>query len=292
MTELYDGIYRGLRRFRPPAIIACIVGALSIGIVYGLTRGYGLMGALLAQDVFYALLLIALAAGYRGFEGRIDRRLAAELVRYAVLVGVANVGYYLYTRADIIILKHFGYVVEIGYYEIINRLFNVFIVPSVILAQVLAPRITALAARDDFAEIRRRLARYAGVVLAIFAAGAMVSYPIFTYAIKRFLPEYAEPLMFQSLFLLMFLVPAKSWGAFLSQGFAVPAGQAHVLTITTLAGGLLNVMFDIVFIHYLGYIGAIWSTLVIHSATIAITHWYFLRLLQRRIAGGDSHAVA
>src|SRR3989344_6964083 len=49
MTSLYDGIYRGLKKFKQLAVISLIIGVLSIIFVYILIKQYGLIGALISQ---------------------------------------------------------------------------------------------------------------------------------------------------------------------------------------------------------------------------------------------------
>ena len=58
MTSLYDGIYRGLKRFKQLAIISLILGFISLFFVYFLIKQYGLVGALVSQNLFYFILLL------------------------------------------------------------------------------------------------------------------------------------------------------------------------------------------------------------------------------------------
>src|SRR3989338_7409042 len=55
MTYLYDGIYRGLKQFKKLAIISVIIGLISIPFVYILIKQYGLIGALISQNIFYLI---------------------------------------------------------------------------------------------------------------------------------------------------------------------------------------------------------------------------------------------
>ena len=55
MTSLYDGIYRGLKKFKELAIISTIVGIISIFMIYFLIINFGLLGALIAQSLFYLM---------------------------------------------------------------------------------------------------------------------------------------------------------------------------------------------------------------------------------------------
>ena len=58
ITSLYDGIYRGLKRFRQLALLSTGVSVTSLGFIYALIREYGLTGALISQNLFYLFLFL------------------------------------------------------------------------------------------------------------------------------------------------------------------------------------------------------------------------------------------
>ena len=101
MTSLYDGIYRGLKKFKQLAILSLIVGILSIPFVYFLVKQYGLIGALIAQNLFYFILLIALAFGYREFHFKFNKEVIKEIGSYSAIIGIGILGFYLYTKINI-----------------------------------------------------------------------------------------------------------------------------------------------------------------------------------------------
>ena len=293
LTSLYDGMYRGLRRFRQLSVITMAVGVFSMPIVYVFVRMWGLVGALHAQNVFYLVLAAALMIGHGRFEAKFDFRILWTVARYAVFIGVANVSFFLYTKMDVIILQHFNYVVEIGYYEMAMRIFNILMLPCLVLGQILAPGITAMFAKGEFRDIRRQARRWGGLLLVYSAVLSVAGYWGVRFALKAFLPQYCTEAMLQTLFLLAFLLPFKNWGTVLTQAFVVPGGYARSLSVITLLGGVLNIASDLILILRMGYIGVIWSTLIVHPVCILLVNISFAVLVRqsaRKSTKGRAHA--
>jgi len=71
-----------------------------------------------------------------------DKKIIKSITSYSIYVGLASLGYYLFTKVDVLILGHFNYINEIGYYEIVNKIFVIVILPVSILASVVAPNTT------------------------------------------------------------------------------------------------------------------------------------------------------
>jgi len=167
LTSIADGVYRGLKQFKKLALISLVVGIFSLAASFVLVSRYRLIGAILSQSILYFLMAVALFAFQKSFTIRFDKRIVAEVARYALVLGITSVAYFLYSRVDILILKQFGYVVEIGYYEIINRIFQMLIIPFAILGQVIAPNTVKYATANDFVEIKDKLKKYAAFCLGI-----------------------------------------------------------------------------------------------------------------------------
>ena len=148
MTSLYDGIYRGLKKFRQLALLSTGVSVISLGFIYFLIRNYGLTGALLSQNLFYLLLFLTLAFGYRDFLFRLKREILKSVGFYALIIGIIHVSAFLYTRVDILVLGAFDLMVEIGYYEIVNKVLMLMQLPFLVYAQVQAPDMVATYCRE------------------------------------------------------------------------------------------------------------------------------------------------
>jgi O-antigen/teichoic acid export membrane protein len=181
----------------------------------------------------------------------------------------------LYSRVDILILGHYGYVEEIGYYELINKGFELMFLPFALLAQVIAPDITAYFAKKDYSKVRTKLFSFMKIIIPLSILIAIMFYYLFPLLIREFLTEYYVEGMLISIFILTFLIPFKIWGVFQTQSFIVATGFARIIAITTLIGGVLNVIFDIIFINLIGFTGVFWVTLAIHSLSIIFVSIWF-----------------
>jgi len=270
MASLYDGVYRGLRKFKQLSMISLSVGLISFVIVYYLIKMYGLVGALISQNIFYLLLFLALAMGHREYRLKLSNEVIKDIGKYSLMIALSTIAFFLYTRVDIIILGHFGYVEEIGYYEIINKLFLLLVLPFNLLAQVVAPEVASLNAMKRLDRIKQKYQRYL-IFMAITAiAYTLIIYFIFPAMIKLFFKAYFNEVMILSFTILIFLLPFKLWGVFQTQAFVISTGHAKIIALVTTVGGILNVFFDVIFIKVVGFVGVFWVTVIIHSLSILL----------------------
>ncbi len=282
LAGICDGIYRGLKQFKKLALVSSCVGVVSLAASFFLVSRFFLVGAILSQSVLYLLMTGALFASQRGFKIGFDRAIVSEVAKYAFVLGITSIAYFLYSRIDILILKQFDYVEEIGYYEIINKVFQMLLIPFAILGQVVAPNTVKYAATDNFAEIKAKLKKYIALCLTIgVVLGIALRFAI-PPALRSILPQYHTREFMLIMNILLILLPFKMLGACMNQGFIVPAGFAKILAVTVGIGGVLNVVFDYICIDYFGYTGVFWVTLVIHSLSITTVTGYFLFAVHSR----------
>jgi O-antigen/teichoic acid export membrane protein len=248
---------------------------------YALVRALGVRGALLTQAVLQGVLLVLLARGWRVHTARVDWRGVGEVVRYGAWIGLANAGYYLYTRIDVFLMGQFGYLAEIAPYELVTRALMLAALPFIVFGQALAPRVASRVATDGAATVLPDIRRHVLVSVGLGFVLAAALYLGFPPLIRAALPDYASPALLISVVLLALLLPSRCWDALLCQGYIVPAGMARILTVTTLAGGLVNVLGDWVALRWFGYAGVIWTTLLVHTAVIWLNHAWFVRACRR-----------
>ncbi len=275
ISSLYDGIYRGLKKFKELAVISVTVGLLSVFFVYFLVSQYGLIGALVSQSLFSFFLVSTLAIKYGQIYFEFDKSLVKKVLKYSGVIGVSSVSFFLYSRVDILILENYGYVKEIGYYELVNRGFQLMHLPFVLLAQVIAPNITGYFAKKDYLAIKEKSSFFMKRIIPLSIFIVLVFYFAFPELIKIFLPEYYVIEMLTAISILSFLIPAKIWGVFQTQSFIVATGFAKIIAVTTLVAGVLNVIFNIIFINWLGFVGVFWVTLIVHSLNILFQTLYY-----------------
>ncbi|VVB94826.1 Polysaccharide biosynthesis protein [uncultured archaeon] len=282
MTSLYDGIYRGLKRFERLSIISLITGFLSLGYVYYLIKNFGLLGALISQNIFYLLLFLVLALDYKDYDFIFNKEILKKITSYSLWIGLSNIGLFLYTRVDIIILGQFGFIEEIGYYEIINKIFIMILMPVTLLATVVAPNTAKNFALGRFDYIKDKIIKESLLLLLIGLLVSGLSFWIIPLIFKNFLEEYNLGLLILMLNLIIILVPFKFFSSYISIGYITPSGNVKILTNTLLIYGLLNITLDFILIHSFGFIGVIYATLISQFLFIITTDVYFYKKILTR----------
>jgi len=267
MTSLYDGIYRGLKKFKQLTLISVCVGLPFLPIIILLILKFGLLGALLAQDLFYLVLLIALGLFYTEWHFKLSKSVISKISKYSFIIGVTSLGYFFFTRVNTIILGQFGYITQIGYYEIINKIFAILLIPFGLLSQVIAPRVTRLFARGEKKELAdqyKKLILFVGIVSGILA---LLVFFLFPPIVKIFLPAYYNPEMLKMLDLLLIILVTQSCSNIASVGFSTASGHAKLNMYFLIVFGILNVGLTILFIKLFGFWGVIYSTVIIKASS-------------------------
>ncbi|MEJ2294677.1 MAG: oligosaccharide flippase family protein [Candidatus Lokiarchaeota archaeon] len=230
-SNILDGVYRGLMRFKKLTLLSILTFIVrkEKGIIF-------------------------------------DKKIAVIVFKYALVLGITGLAYFLYTNIDILFLEHYGYIIEIGDFKIVNRFIELTFIPFVVLGQVIAPAITHLVTRKDFGKLRKYTVKLPyffglGILISIF------SYFAFPILVQIFFPEYYSTNILLIWNLLLLLIPFKCVGAIISQAFLIPAGLGRISMNLTILGGLLNVFFDFLFIQWFGFLGVFYATLIIHSLT-------------------------
>lgn len=281
LTSLYDWIYVWLKKFKILSLITTIVWILSIVYIYILVSIYWLVWALIAQSLFYFVLLIALALWYREFKVWLDKDLIKKVFSYWVVIGIWSIGYFLYSRVDIIILWQFWYIEEIWYYEIIDKIFMILIIPFTILAQVTAPNITALYSKWEVWKIKDKLKKFLSLLFWVWVIVSIILYFLFPIILKIFLFEYYNEIMILCFTILLFLLPTKIIWIFQNQAFITSTWYAGIIAKTTIFFGLLNLILNLILINIYWFIWVFIATLIVHTLNIITQIFLFNNLLNK-----------
>jgi O-antigen/teichoic acid export membrane protein len=277
ISSLYDGIFRGLKRFRELAIISLSVGFVSVIFVYLLVKNYGLIGALISQSLFYLVLVLSLFFVYGNLHFQFDKQLMRSIFNYSLLVGLANLGYFLYTKVDLIMLGYFDYTVETGYYGLINNIFALSIILFSILGAVIAPDNINLQVNKKIELLKKKIKNY---IIYSSIIGFLISIVLFILVpllIKLFLPLYDSHSFFIIFYVFLFIIPISVLEATIATGFITPLGYVKILTKTVFIGGVMNCILNYIFLFYFGYLGIIISTVIVHNAVNIIKIFIFYR---------------
>jgi len=263
LTSLYDGIYRGLKRFRKLALISLGAGLISIFFSYISIRVYGLEGALVAQNAIFLLLLIGLSLGYKGNSLVIDTDIMKTIGKFSLMIGLATTSYFLFSRVAVFVLGKSGYLLEIATYEVLSKLVGLAFLPFAILASVLVPNIAEYYSIGEYGKIYTKFIRYTLVSALCAGLIGLLSYFVYPLIIDFLLPNYRGEIF------AMMLVPVL-----LSQTALIYSSLTNNLIILSplyarrdmfLKGvlALLNIPACIYLLNKIGYVGPIYATTVI-----------------------------
>lgn len=287
MTSLYDGIYRGLKKFQQLALLSTGVSLISIGFIYFLIRKYGLTGALISQNLFYLFLFLTLAFCYRDFLFKLKREILKSVGFYALIIGIIHVSAFLYTRVDILVLGYFDLIVEIGYYEIVNKVLMLMQLPFLVYAQVQAPDIVASYCREGSSVILRKLTSYITYAAAVSLLLAILLGLAIPWVLLHFLTEYDQPGVIQILYMFLFLFIFQNVSNLVGNTFIISTGHARINMINIIVFGILNLLLDILLVRQYGYMGIAYAKLIVvmlGSLSLIILYWHALR--KKAQAGG------
>lgn len=286
LSSVADGVYRGKKEFLLLSKITSIISIVSLILSYFIIKQYSLKGAIIAQNLFYFLLAVSLFIFRRDTKFKINRSLIKVIFKYGIILGLVNLMTFFYTSADVFILKHFDYVIEVGYFVLIQKSIRFLIIPFVIVSQVIGPGITQLYIKDRIPAI---LGKFQNAVVVVFVVSVLISiglYFVSPIVLKNILPKYYTESFLLMINLMLVVLPFRLLYVIPNQGFVVPTGFANITLRAMIVVGLLNILLSYVFIVYYGYIGAIYSKLVCFPVAAIIILLLFrskIRSVQKKI---------
>jgi len=282
-SSLLDGIYRGEERFMRLSVTTVIVGIITVPAMMILIKLYGIKGAILSLVLFNLMMTLSLMIGIRKVKFSYDKQLIKNISRDSLIIGLGSIGLYLYTKVDLIFLGYFGFIKEVAYYEIINKIQVIFLTPFLVIAQVIGPRITRLYARGFRAEVIKRLNK---TIIYSIISGLIICLTIFLFKKSLFealLPGYATTEMYSILNIMLIVYFTQILTSIIPVGFTISTGHAKISMIILLIFGFLNVVLDFVLISVMGFIGVIYATVICKvSADL-----FFLGLYKKKLRCQD-----
>jgi len=279
LTSLFDGVYRGKKEFRLLSKITVFTGVVSVIVGYLLINFYGIIGALLAQDFLYLLLLVLLIINCKDYIPTLDFLLIKKILSYSIVIGIAGIGFFLFSRINTLILGHFGYITEVGYYELVNKLMLILILPWSIFSQVISPEITSLFTLGQRDNILKRYKLYlllSGIFAVIIACLVYVSFPILSHYL---LPKYSNPEVITIMNLLLIIFVSQCMSTVSAVGFSTASGHAKLNMIFLLIFGLINVPLTIFLVIKVGFLGAVYANVIVKLISdISFMIYYYKKI--------------
>jgi len=283
LTSLLDGIYRGLKRFKILAIVSICTGILGILFSYILVTVYGLIGAILTQVIFFSLYAVILLIFHKGYELKYDSKLLKDIFSYSIYFGIATLGYFLFSKVNILIFGRYNLLEEIAVYELLNKIFAIFLIPFTVLGQVLSPNVVEMFSLKKYENVRRLFKKS----LIYFFILAILFIPITMFVTKSgidiLFPQYSSGIL-MALLLPVALTSAKAIPVLIiNTGLITSTGHAKYMAVENVAVGVLNVLLNIFVIQIYGYIGVVWVTLILQSISLVVLYIVYYRRLKRYV---------
>ena len=280
LTSLYDGIYSGLSQFKKLSIISLIAGLLTVAATYFLIIKLGIIGAFLSLNFYYVISFILFSSSFRLFSFNFDKELIKEIGKYSSVIGISAIGYFLYSKGVTYILGQYNYFTEVGYYEIIDKVFILLSFPFIIYGQIIAPGITEKITLSKYENVLTQYKRNLSFAFPVTIVITLILWQALPFLIKLFLTKYHTPDFITMFDLLLLHLPLVLISGFIVQPFIIATGKAKY-SLLTIPFGIINIGLGILLIQYYGFIGVIYSTLIISFANKTLTFYLIYNGLRK-----------
>jgi len=263
LNSIQEGLYVGFEKFKKMSIIVITSGILSVVFSYFLINSYGLIGAILAQILYYliSITLLIIFHGKVSFVFKLNT--VKNILKYSVWIGISGLGYLIFSRVDILILGYYGYIKEIANYEIVNKIFSLMIIPTYIFSSVMFPRISLLFGQNNKEKIWDLYKKTLLFTTVTSSFIIIIFYIFFEYIVKIFFGGY-NIIDLKWIFLtLSVLFLTQMIAATVSGGFSVPTGHAKLNMKFLLISGILLVPIVLYSVINYGFRGVIVATVLV-----------------------------
>lgn len=177
------------------------------------------------------------------------------------LLFLSVLGTSLYKYMDKIMIGKFSTMTEVGYYEQAEKIIALPTAFIVSLGTIMLPRVTNLISKslnDIFKEYFKK-----SIILAIFLSSS-ISFGIMSVS-KEFVPLFYGSGNEKIIILFKILLPSCIFlgiGNVITTQYLIPKSKDIIYIKSIFFGAIVNVVFNSIFIHKLGSIGAAFGTLI------------------------------
>lgn len=272
--------FQGMENFGVIALTNCVTRVISVVLIILFVRTQDQLN--LYALLYCATLVVGFASQWLFLRGKVvlgvkpSIRNEKKHLKIAVRLFVAQAAIQVYTVLDKTMI---GLItrseIQNGYYEQTQKLIRILVVVSTSVGTVMASRIANLWGEKKTEEIREMIALSFRVVCCI-------SLPIFTgmqICAHAFVPwffgngfEGVEPLL-RILIILPLVIGLSS---VVGMQFFVPTGKERYLTLSVIAGSVVNFILNYFFIHQWAAIGASIAS-VVAEIVVTLIQFYLAR---------------
>jgi O-antigen/teichoic acid export membrane protein len=263
LTSVLDGIYRGLKKFKKLATVSLCNSVLGITISYILVTNFQLKGAILAQAVYFGIYAIILFILQKGYEFKIEKKIIKDIGKYSMYFGIASLGHYFFSKVNVLILGGYNLLEEIAVYELLNKVYTIFLIPFSVLGQVLAPNIVEMFSLKKYRDVKGIFKRILSYMLLLNIVFIPVSMIVARFGISTLFPIYSDGILMALLLPVTLTFSVAIPVVVINTGIITSTGHAKLMAIQNVVSGTVNVILNILIVREYGYVGVIWVTFAI-----------------------------
>jgi len=262
ISYLYDGIFRGYKYFKVNSIISLVSGFLTLPILFGLIAKFGIYGAIWSQNILYFMLCLFSFFSLKEQIYKLDLKIIKNISSYSIFLGISNIGYYLFARVNIIIMGKYNIIEDIAYYDIINTIFLIMLVPMQIISSTVAPNKSKDFILKKYSSIKSKIVRETVLLFCIGLIVLLFSIILFPIIHKIVLTSYNFKKIYTLFILLGLLIPFRYFSSYLTTAYIIQMNLVILLNITLITSGLINVILIFLLIGKYGIFGVVTATLI------------------------------
>ncbi|AKM81463.1 MAG: O-antigen repeat unit transporter [Candidatus Pacebacteria bacterium GW2011_GWF2_38_9] len=282
ISSVLDGIYRGLNKFKSLSLIIFISSLITLIASLALISLYGIAGSIFSQVILYSVISFLLLLFNIKPTFYFDFIMIRNIIKYAAVIGLGGIAYFFYSRIDVFFLGKYHYFNELNYFEIINKINSIIIIPVYILAQVISPTITAHASKNDYKIILNKLKKFIVYSLLFSVLITIIVLFVGPEIIDLFFSKYSNDDFYSIFYILLIVLCISLFNGIFPQGFIVGTGDFDIVSKNLIFFGFVNVILDYIFITNFGFIGIAYSSLIVITiSNIIIITTYFFRIKSR-----------
>ena len=207
MTSIFINILAGFQKYEYFSYIELAISLLRVGLVITImVLGFGVRETLL---MFAGTMVVGMFLGIfftnrlepiRGLflHSLLEPAVRTEAIKYSLAaMGILGVDYFLWQNAEVLFLGLYRPAVEVGYYNIANRIPSVLVVIiPFVFGQVLLPAVSELFGKGDMEKIKRIYVTAARYLMILSFPLATVGIALAGPVIKLlFGPEYTPAIV-------------------------------------------------------------------------------------------------
>lgn len=226
-----------------------------------------------------AIVSFFFAKKYLRFTRKIDWSWVKRLFDYGKYVFGTNLSTMLYKSIDKMMLGSLLSPIPVAVYELAIRITNLAEVPTFSMASIVFPK-SARQATDGRKGVKLLYEKSVGAILAFILPCILVimiipEWIIFIVAGEKYLD--AVPILQLTMLYGLFMPFAVQFGTVLDS-----IGLPKINFYFTLAGALLNVIFNYIFISSFGLVGAAYGTLMTYLISFVLMQWLLYQRMNVR----------